>query len=103
MRKSYGESSCRTWSKNRDLDTENYKAQLKQAGVWESRVYQLEQLLRSVRKEAATEPQPRPSKTTPPKSPQPPKPDLDHYISIAEQAQSKAEKLEREALEVSQW
>jgi hypothetical protein len=35
----------------RDSDNENFKSQLRQAKEWEGRVYQLEQLLRSVRKE----------------------------------------------------
>jgi hypothetical protein len=73
-----------------------------EAETWKGRVYQLEQLLRSVQRDVKVDPVPAPPARTPPvKAPQTQQPDLDHYIAIAEHAQKRAEQLEREALEVS--
>jgi len=72
-----------------------------EAETWKGRVYQLEQLLRSVQRDVKVDPVPPPARTPPVKAPQTQQPDLDHYIAIAEHAQKRAEQLEREALEVS--
>lgn len=72
-----------------------------EAETWKGRVYQLEQLLRSVERDVKVESVPAPAHTVPVRTPQAKQPDLDHYIAIAEHAQKRAEQLEREALEVS--
>lgn len=69
--------------------------------TWKGRVYQLEQLLRSVQRDVSVESLPLPVRPMPVKTPQPKQPDLDHYVAIAEHTQKRAEQLERETLEVS--
>jgi hypothetical protein len=85
----------------RDQDVAQHKKEMVEAETWKGRVYQLEQLLRSVQRDVKVDPAPAPARTTPVKAPQPQQPDLDHYIAIAEHAQKRAEQAEREALEVS--
>ena len=85
----------------RDQDVAQHKKEMAEAETWKGRVYQLEQLLRSVQRDVKVDPVPTLVRTAPVKAPQTQQPDLDHYIAIAEHAQKRAEQLEREALEVS--
>lgn len=85
----------------RDQDVAQHKKEMAEAETWKGRVYQLEQLLRSVQRDVKVESTPAPPQGPPAKAPQTQRPDLDHYIAIAEHAQKRAELLEREALEVS--
>jgi hypothetical protein len=86
----------------RDQDVAQHKKEMAEAETWKGRIYQLEQLLRSVQRDVKVDPVPAPpARTAPVKAPQTQQPDLDHYIAIAEHAQKRAEQLEREALEVS--
>jgi hypothetical protein len=71
-----------------------------QAETWKGRVYQLEQLLRSVKRDINTDSVTPPAPPPPAKTPQAKQPDLDHYIAIAEHAQKRADQFEREALEL---
>lgn len=85
---------------DRDQDVAEHKKEMAQAEVWKGRVYQLEQLLRSVQREVNTDPTPSPAPAPPPNPVQAKQPDLDHYIAIAEHAQKRADQFEREALEL---
>jgi hypothetical protein len=86
---------------HRDQDVAQHKKEMAEAETWKGRVYQLEQLLRSVQRDTKVEPAPAATRSVAVKAPQAKLPDLDHYIAIAEHAQKRAEQLEREALEVS--
>jgi len=101
MLRNYGMSSLMSCGlTDRDQDVAEHKKEMAQAEVWKGRVYQLEQLLRSVQREVKTDPTPSPAPAPPPKSVQAKQPDLDHYITIAEHAQKRADQFEREALEL---
>jgi hypothetical protein len=84
----------------RDADVAEHKKEMAQAELWQGRVFQLEQLLRSVKRDIPIAPTPEPTPATPAKTQLPKQPDVDHYIAVAEHAQKRAEQFEREALEV---
>jgi hypothetical protein len=101
MLRNYGMSSPEKSSlTSRDQDVAEHKREMAQAETWKGRVYQLEQLLRSVKRDINTDPVPTPAPPPPAKTPQAKQPDLDHYIAIAEHAQKRADQFEREALEL---
>lgn len=84
------------------------KHAVSEAERWKARAWQLEQLLRSVRRpvevvperdrNAPTDPDHVSGTTT---TTEPVRPDMDYYVAIADKAQKRVEELERANLEVS--